>query len=188
MDAIPRDVNGTTTAAATAAITSESTATSIVSNAAGQSYSEQSLNFFSYVNIHGLKPKTVPSKIPYIADVLSANHQLFVGLSETWLKDHKDAELAIEGYKLYRSDRSRNKATRRGRDSGGVAFYLRNDLSATCAPIFQFTNGVTEILALYSKAENLILITVYRQPDDEAHPSKSNEFEGAINKLRDTLL
>ena len=137
-----------------------------------------------------MKPKTVTSKVPYIADILSENKQLFVGLSETWLKDHKDAELNVEGYKLFRGDRSRIKASRRGRESGGVAFYLRNDLAATCEPIFTFSNGVIEILTMYSRVENLILCIMYRQPDDEAHghPSKCKEFEGAMNKLKDVIL
>ena len=147
------------------------------------------MNFFSYVNIHGLKPKTVASKVPFIADLISENNQLFIGLSETWLKNHKEAELTIKGYKLHRADRSRSKSTK-GRDSGGVACYLRDDIASSCEPILTYSNGVIEILCMYSKIENIIIVTVYRQPDDEihGHPSKNKEFQEAMKKLKETLL
>ena len=64
---------------------------------------------FSIFNVHGLKPNTVPSKVPYIADRLIESNQLFMGITETWLKDHKDAELYINGYTLFRADRKRIK-------------------------------------------------------------------------------
>ena len=59
------------------------------------------------MNIQGLVPKTRQSKLPYIRDLLISNNELFIGLSETWLKEQTEAELWVEGYKLYRSDRKR---------------------------------------------------------------------------------
>ena len=67
------------------------------------------LNSFSVFNVHGLKPNTVPSKVPYIADLLSESKQLFMAVTETWLSNHKDGELEIDGYKLFRGDRKRVK-------------------------------------------------------------------------------
>ena len=61
------------------------------------------LNYFSYINIQGLKPKTVLSKVPFINDVLTEKKQLFMCLSETWLNDHTEAELVIPNYKLFRT-------------------------------------------------------------------------------------
>ena len=147
------------------------------------------MNFLSFVNIHGLKPKTVPSKVPFISDLIKENNQLLVGLSETWLKHHTEAELFVDGYKLYRSDRSRSKSSK-GRDSGGVACYLRNDLASSCEPILQYSDGVIEMLGLYSKVENIIIVIVYRQPDDESHgnPSKNKEFKIAMTALKEKLL
>ena len=52
------------------------------------------------MNIQGLCPQTVPSKVPYVRDLLMEGKQLFIGLSETWLKNHKEAELDIEVYSL----------------------------------------------------------------------------------------
>ncbi len=127
--------------------------------------------------------------MPFIQDLLHADDQLFIALSETWLRDHKDAELHVEGYTIFRQDRQRSRLKRRGRDSGGVAFYIREDLAVNTEPVLQFTNGVVEILGIFVKTENLLLVNLYRQPDDAAggHRSTSVEFKQALGKLRDTL-
>ena len=83
------------------------------------------------MNIQGLKPKTVQSKVPFIEDVLNESNQLFIGLTETWLKDQKEGELDVDGYSLYRGDRKRKKLSTKGRDSGGTAFYIRDFLAPT---------------------------------------------------------
>ena len=62
------------------------------------------LNHFSFLNIHGLKPKTVQSKILYVNDLLKEQDQLFIGLTETWLNNHLDAELSINGYRIHNSN------------------------------------------------------------------------------------
>ena len=56
-------------------------------------------------------------------------------LTETWLRDHLDAELCIDGYTIFRTDRDRKKK-RRGRNSGGVAVYIRNDVSNKAEILF----------------------------------------------------
>ena len=62
-----------------------------------------------------------------------------MALTETWLAGHTDAELSIDGYTLFGQDRKRPEnrqqegkrlGNRRGRDSGGVAFYIRKDIAA----------------------------------------------------------
>ena len=121
---------------------------------------------------------------------LKANNQLFVGLSETWLKDQNEAELQIEGYKIFRSDRVRKKTSARGRDSGGVAFYIRNDLAQSMETILTFSNGVVEALCLYSREENLLLCTIYRQPDNtfHGHTSLNPQFKEMLNELQQSVL
>ena len=106
------------------------------------------MNFFTFANIQGLKPKTVASKVPYINDLLTTNQQLFVGLSETWLSDHIDAELHVPNYVLFRADRNRTRQTVRGRDSEGVCAYVRQDLASSMEMLLSFSNGVVEILTL----------------------------------------
>ena len=84
---------------------------------------------FSIFNIQGLKPLTVPSKIPLVNDILKENGQLFIALTETWLSDHLDAELTIDDYILFRCDRIRMKS-KRGRSSGGVAVYMQQEIAS----------------------------------------------------------
>ena len=110
-----------------------------------------------------------------------------MGLTETWLHErYLEAELAIDNYTVFRSDRDLSKKKRRGRHSGGVAIYIRNDLASTTDTQLSFTNGAVEIIATHSKIDNLLLVTVYRQPDDSAHgrPSSANEFKHAITALK----
>jgi len=134
--------------------------------------------------VAGLKPQTVPSKVPYIESLLKEKNQLFIGLTETWLKGHTQAELNIEGYRLYRADRTGRQHTR-GRYSGGVAVYLRSDIANTTEQILKFSNGTVEALVLHSQRENLLIALVYRQPDDtnSAHRSQAYELSQAITKI-----
>ena len=52
-----------------------------------------------------------------------------------------------------------------------------------------FSNGVVELLSLYSKVHNLYIATIYRQPDDRVgnHRSTEKEFQEAIDKLKTSL-
>ena len=111
-----------------------------------------------------------------------------MALTETWLKGHKDAELHIDGYKLFRADRKRVRKSR-GRYSGGVACYVRMDIASTLEVMVNFSNGVTELLALYSKVHNLYIAVIYRQPDDLVGNNRSTEkeFQAAMAKLTASL-
>ena len=111
-----------------------------------------------------------------------------MALTETWLKEHTDAELAIDGYTLFRQDRKRQRG-KRGRDSGGVAVYIMNDLAADMVTVASYSNGVIELIGLYSKTNNLLLLVMYRQPDDivGGHRSTHLEFKQALGKLEETL-
>ena len=144
---------------------------------------------FTIFNVRGLAPRTVPTKVPFIKDILQDSNQLFIALSETWLNEHLDAELKIEGYDIFRSDRIRKQRRRRGRDSGGVAVFLREDLVTTAEPIITYSNGVVEILGIHLKKENLVILAMYRQPDDVAggHRSTSHEFRQALSEIRKSL-
>ena len=146
------------------------------------------LSSFSLLNIAGLKPQTVPSKVPYIDDILKDKNQLFMGITETWLKRHTQAELAIDGYKLYRADRKGRKHTR-GRYSGGAGLYLRSDIAATSEQVLNFSNGVVEAMATYSHKENLFICIIYRQPDDPAgqHRSGVNELNQALVEIQSSI-
>ena len=111
-----------------------------------------------------------------------------MALTETWLHNHTDGEVYIEGYTLFRSDRIRKKA-KRGRCSGGVALYVRDDLAASIEPVLEISNGVNEVLAGHSQKENILICVVYRQPDDSrnGHNSSNEEFTQTITRIEETI-
>ena len=145
------------------------------------------LTHFSVFNIQGLVPKTVISKVPYVSDVLHEKNSLFINLTETWLEGHTEAELHIDGYKLFKSNRNFKGRSRKGRLSGGVASYVRNDFAVTIESILEFSNGVVEVQCLYSKKLHLIIINLYRQPDNRMHRSTCKEFCQALQKVSNTI-
>lgn len=119
-------------------------------------------------------------------DTLEEGKMLLAMLTETWLREQLDAELSIDGYTLFRVDRSRQKKNR-GRNSGGVAVYLKSTMAADI--VFEFSSGVIEAICLKIEALNLILCAVYRQPDNPAggHRSTAEQFGEFIKKLSDEL-
>ena len=137
------------------------------------------------MNIRGLIPKTVPTKVPYIRNLLFDEGQLAFALTETWLtSDHNDAECYIPGYTLYRQDRERQRSGR-GRNSGGVAVYLQDVYASSTEQIFNHSSGVIEAVGIHVAALDTIMIVVYRQPDDTVHcnRSTSRQFKYFIEEL-----
>ena len=139
-------------------------------------------------NVQGLCPQTKPSKVPYIKDVLIDQEHVFFALTETWLDDNYfQAELDIDGYSMFRSDRQRVKA-KHGRLSGGVCIYIRDDCLSTFEPVIKFSNGVVELLALYSKSINFCIIVIYRQPDQfNGYRSVAPHFKEALDEINEYL-
>ena len=109
-------------------------------------------------------------------------------LTETWLKDHLDAEVKIKSYTIFRTDRNRPKK-KRGRNSGGVAIYVREDLAASCETLMQFSNGSIEAICLFIKQLNLVVCTIYRPPDDAQRGNRSTsvELQELLDQLSQTL-
>ena len=148
------------------------------------------LTSIALLNIQGLKPRTIPTKVPFIQDLLVYNNLLFVALTETWLSDHLDAEVNVEGYKLFRQDRVKARLKRKGRDGGGTACYLKNDIAAGMDTIINFSNEVIDVLGLHVKVKNLALIIVYQQPDNRVGGNRSTHAhfeEGQLGRLRKPL-
>ena len=126
--------------------------------------------------------------MPFIKNNIINENLLFVGLSETWLKSHSEAELKIDGYTLFRCDTTR-KQKRRGRLTGGSCFYVRNDIACSCEVIFKHASDCVQILCLYSSTENLALLVIYRQPDDKynGNPSTPTDFITPLNRVKNIL-
>lgn len=84
---------------------------------------------------------------------------LFLALTETHLnEDHLDAEITIDKYTAFRTDRV-------NRCHGAVINYIREAVAASREKLMSYSNGTTELLILYLKRQNLLLITVYRPPN-----------------------
>ena len=104
------------------------------------------------------------------------NNSIFVAVTETWLKDNIfDSEVShnFQDYTILRSDRS-------GRSGGGVALYLRDDLSGDV--IAKFDNDACEALVVRIQQLDHIVVVVYRPPD-----TRHAEFS-AMLKVLDTAL
>ena len=111
-----------------------------------------------------------------------------MAVTESWLCDHLDAEVNIEGYSIFRGDRKR-RSNRNGRHSGGVALYILNDFAIDAEPVLRFSNGVVETLAVYIPSRNMYICVMYRQPDDEKGGFRSTkyEFKQGINSLQKSI-
>lgn len=145
------------------------------------------LSQFSLFNVRGLKPLTTVSKVPAISDMLKETNQIFISLSETWLDEHKDEELSIDGYVLLRGDRKYRKK-RKGRGSGGVAIYIRTDIASTAETILTFSNGLVEVIGVLIKSLNLVVYSVYRSPNNtKGLRSGLAEFQQALAKIQNSL-
>ena len=109
------------------------------------------------------------NKVKYLRDTAIESNAPFLFLTETHLKPHiLSAEVKIDGYSLYRSDRGPDKS------HGGVAIYLRDDLTGQL--VVAASNNMCETLAIKVKTLNLLLIVVYRPPN-----STLECFEEAMN-------
>ena len=139
-------------------------------------------------NVRGLKPRSAPSKVGYISDVVHDSNQLFIALTETWLCDHKDAEVHVDGYTLFRQDRKVQTKSRVGRDSGGVAVYVRDDIAVHSNIVVNFSNGVVEALAVHLNIINTVLIIVYRSPESAGtKKSGHSQLMPCLQKIKECL-
>ena len=82
------------------------------------------------------------------------------------------------------------KKSTRGRLTGGVALYVRDDIACSSEVIASYSTDAIQSLCLYSKTENLAIAVLYRQPDDShhGHPSTPANFKKALNHLKNPLL
>ncbi len=46
-------------------------------------------------NIRGYVPRSIPSKVPFVKDLIASSNHIMFALTETWLEGHKDAEVYI---------------------------------------------------------------------------------------------
>ena len=131
------------------------------------------LNKFWLLNIEGLiTEKHKQGKINLIKETLEVEKPLVLALTETWLHDHREAEINVENYNVFRKDRpvrkkgrkERQLKTGRGRHVGGVLLYVKSSWLPDGKEILKYSNAVVDVIAIHSKKENMIMALVYRQP------------------------
>ena len=131
------------------------------------------------LNVRGLANHCEPryvrrGKIDFLKDILINDNSLFICLTETWFKQvHENAEICPPGYDLIRQDRE-------GRECGGVAVLVRDDLTAE--PVLSFSNDGCEILAVKILQLNHICCVVYRPPG-----TPYTKFKEVLDKLNNML-
>ena len=139
------------------------------------------------LNIQSLKPKP-----PELRQVLTDTHQFdVVTLSEIWLRTLVPARLLnIDGYKLYRRDRSVNTNGRLPKGFGGVAVVARDtsDVTVLETPNTAIGSSNLEIaLTLIrpdkAKAKRIIFGSLYRHPTDTVQ-QVSDDLDDLENQLQ----
>jgi hypothetical protein len=131
---------------------------------------------FLLTNIQRLITTSGKTKTKFLSDQAELNGALLVAVTETWLHSGVfDAEVSHDfpGYSILRCDRN-------GRQGGGVAIYLRDDLTGDL--VDSADNGVCELLVVYVHQLNTVVAVAYRPPD-----TKMAEFSPILSKL-DTVL
>ena len=137
--------------------------------------SSKGVNAGLSINIRGLYPMSNKTKVAHLSDLACESQAPFIALTETHLNSEiQSAEIQIQGYKLYRSDRMG------GRSHGGCAVYCREDL--TVKEKMKFSNNYCESQILEFKELNIVLINIYRPPN-----TPQQLFEETLNKCQESL-
>ena len=146
------------------------------------------------MNINGLITTVHPQdKINLLRETMDEEKPLLLALTETWLHDHKEAEVHIENYNLFRKDRPVRSTFGRGRHVGGVALYVNSSWLPDSMEILGYSNAVVDILVIHSKRENIIIAVLYRQPENRnckqsIYRSTYKDFEEPLNKLNEVVI
>ena len=122
---------------------------------------------FLLININRLITQSGRSKVGFLHDQAVRNNSLFIGVTETWLHDGVlDAEVshAFPGYNILRCDRAG------GRQGGGVALYLREDLTGDILASYAQEHpprggSVCEMLVVRVHQLDTVVCVAYRPPD-----------------------
>ncbi len=128
------------------------------------------------LNIRGLLQLSNRSKIPYLRDLATCNQAMCMALTETHLTSNiSDAELHIPNYVIYRTDRKE-------RSHGGVAMYIREDITVTV--LLSHSNSVCDTLMVHIRQLDVVICTTYRPPDA---PNHNGKFEDSLSKIEEAF-
>ena len=127
---------------------------------------------FILTNIQRLITPSGRNKSGFLHDQALPSNALVVAVTETWLSSSvNDSEVThnFRGYSILRCDRE-------PRQGGGVALYIREDLTGDI--LGSYDNGVCELLVVMIHQLNTVLIVAYRPPN-----TRLSEFSEMLSKL-----
>ena len=126
---------------------------------------------FIHLNINSLLPKIEELRI-----IAKSTNAVIIGISESKLDESVlEPEIEIDNYKILRCDRNRH--------GGGVACYIRNDLSYNIISVFpsEIESVFFEILLPNSKP--ITVETIYRPPNQSNFLEVLNENMNKIDSI-----
>ena len=126
---------------------------------------------FIHLNINSLLPKIEELRI-----IAKSANAAIIGISESKLDESVlEPEIEIDNYKIIRCDRNRH--------GGGVACYIRNDLSYNIISVFpsEIERVFFEILLPNSKP--ITVGTIYRAPNQSNFLEVQNENMNKIDSV-----
>ena len=151
----------------------------------------EALDKFWQLNIQGLITNKCPrDKVNLLRETVYEEKPLCLALTETWLHDHREAEVHIEDYIVFRKDRplrkKKKKNPSRGRHVGGVALYVNSSWLPDSKEILEYSNAVVDVMAIHSKRENIIIAVLYRQPENRkcTHRMYRSTYEDFVEPLK----
>ena len=123
----------------------------------------ESKSIGSEINCMFTNAQSVVNKLSEITNLLVTQDIYVLGVAETWLNNEiKDSELKIEGYNIFRRDRTRSDK----KTGGGVMAYVKDTISVTV--LNDINDDKHESLWLQltgDKSSELCLGICYRSPD-----------------------
>ena len=126
------------------------------------------------LNTNRLITPTGRSKAHFLWDQAQLNNSIMLAVTESWLNDqHVDAEVSMPNFSILRSDR-------KSREGGGVALYLREDITGDI--LVQFDNGTCEMVIVMVHQLNTVVTVCYRPPN-----TRYGQFCEMLSLLDSTL-
>ena len=124
-------------------------------------------------NVDGLYTFRNKTKVKFLEELCTSQNISFICVCESHLNPTiRDAEVKMNGFVLHRTDRSG------GRRKGGVAVYVKECASWNAEVVISYSNSVVEMLGIYIREQNLLIIIIYRPPECEYR-----YFKDSLNKM-----
>ena len=126
--------------------------------------------------MNGLYTRNDRTKVERLRLVAAELNVKLIVVTESHLNnDILSAEVTMEGYQLYRADRSP------GRIKGGIALYVENELNTHCIDMSSGSTSAVEYQILFVDIWNLMLVIVYR-PE-----CSCDEFSGVLRYVNSAI-